>query len=1201
MPIPPSQIRALFSKPVDRPINGVIKADQDDAASVWQELEEYVVTKELDRHLRGFFTAFLNASDNLGDPRILGLIGVWISGFFGSGKSHFLKILSYLLENRQITYNGQTRRALDFFDGKIQDAMLAGDIKRAVTGDTEVILFNIDSKADSGSGRDVILRVFLKVFNEKRGYSGDHPHVADMERRLDGLGKLADFKAAFHAVAGVAWDAERDGYSFYLDEMVQALADALGKSPEGARGWLDKAEADFAALLTVENFAGWVREYLDSRGPAHRLVFLVDEIGQFIGQDTHLMLSLQTITENLGTACGGRAWVVVTSQEDIDAVLGEVRASKANDFSKIQGRFKTRLSLSSGNVDEVIQKRLLAKTDAARAELTALYRASADILKHQLSFSHVGMTFKPYADAQDFANVYPFAPYQFQLVQKIFEAIRRHGVTGLHLARGERSMLDAFQSAAVQLGAESVGVLVPMDRFYPAIESFLEGVVKSTIDHAEGNDKLEPFDARLLKTLFLIRYVDEIRGNVDNLVTLFVDRIDADRLALRRQIEASLLRLERETLIGRNGEDFFFLTNEERDISREIKDVDLSPAEETKLLAELIFEDVLKGLRKHRFPGNNKDFGLTRLCDLHPHGSRTDGDLVLSVITPLADDYAIYDETRCLLNSAAEGGQLLLRLDDDKRLAREIRAFIQTDKYVSRKNDGTASPTTLRILRERQEENRERRQRLVLQLEQLCREAAVFAVGQPLQPKGASAAMAIADALNYLVRNSFNKLGYLTHLSANPQAEIRAVLSASDSDDLGFSLEAGQGNQQAITELAQYADLMSQASRQMVLEDLVQERFGRRPYGWPEWEVVLLVARLVRRGDLSLVMDGDVLALDKAHEALSSPSKWRRISLVKRKVVDSGQLQQARQLAKDVFATLAPDGEDALDAHLREQLGRWRGDLSQYQTLAATGHYPGGQSIADALGVINKLLAETRSVGLIEQFLTRKADLLDLSDDIHELRNFYDTQRPSWDKLRQARTRFQPNRGWLEQDASAAAALQRIQVILQAPAPYGMIKEAAGLIQQIEQFNDGMIAEHRARVLPEVDKQLAKVQVELDDAKADNDLRNQCLYPLHQLKERIESQTSLAHIAQAESLAVDLADQAFARIEVAFKTQPKTPRDGINDRPSKPYLKPRRVIMPSSLAPAGYLETQADIDRYLDKLRSALEKAIAAGDRIEIR
>lgn len=1196
-------IKDLFTKAVNRPINGVIKADQDDAASVWQELDEYVVTRELDIHFRRFFGAFLDALDHAGDPHILGLIGVWISGFFGSGKSHFLKILSYLLENREISYQGQTRRAIDFFDGKIQDAMLAGDIKRAVNTATDVILFNIDSKADSGGGRDAILRVFLKVFNEKRGYSGDHPHLADMERRLDEMGKLADFTAAFHAVAGIPWEQERDGYSFYLDAIEQALADALGMSPAGARAWLDKAEADFNALLTVENFAKWVKAYLDRRGPQHRIVFLVDEVGQFIGQDTHLMLSLQTIVENLGTACGGRAWVVVTSQEDIDAIIGEVRASKANDFSKIQGRFKTRLSLSSGNVDEVIQKRLLAKTEAARAALAALYAGSADILKNQLSFSHVGMTFKPYADAQDFANVYPFAPYQFQLVQKVFEAIRRHGVTGLHLARGERSMLDAFQSAAVQLADAKTGVLVPLYRFYPAIESFLEGIVKATIDHAEGNDKLDPFDVRVLKTLFLIRYVDEIRGNVDNLVTLFVDRIDADRLALRRRIEASVQRLEKETLVGRNGEDFFFLTNEERDISREIKDVDLSPAEETKFLAELIFEDVLKGQRKHRFPDNNKDFGLTRLCDLHPHGSRTDGDLVLSLITPLADDYGLYDEARCILTSAAEGGALVIRLDDDRTLAREVRTHIQTDKYIGRKSDGTAAYTTQRILRERYEENRERRQRLVRQLEQLCKEAACYAAGQPLQLKGGSAATAIAEGLNYLVRNSFNKLGYLTHLSANPQAEIKAVLSATDVDDLGFSLEAGQGNAQAITELVQYLELATSANRQLVLEDLVQDRFGRRPYGWPEWEVVLLLARLARRGDLSLVMDGGILALDKVFDALTSPSKWRRLLVVKRKTLDGAKLQEARHLAKDVFGNLPPDGEDALDAHLREQLGRWRGDLGQYRTLADTGNYPGAQPIADALGVINKLLAETESFGLIARFLERKDDLRDLSDDIHELRNFYEHQRQTWDKLRQAEARFQPNRHWLDQEGGAARALTRIQEILGAPAPYGLVKEAAGLIQTIEQVNQALIAQHRDQTRPVIAAQLDKVQAELEDAQAAGDLRNQCLYPLQQLKAQVEAQTSLAHIGQAATTAIDLADAAFARIEAALKAQAPVPGGvkDVNDHSRTPYVKRRRVIQAAALTPKPYLETQDDIEAYLTKLRTALEQVIAAGDRIEVR
>ena len=1208
-------VKDLFTKPIDRPINGVIKADQADSESVWQELDEYVITKELDIHFRRFISAFLDAIDNAADPNIVGKVGVWISGFFGSGKSHFLKILSYLLENIAVTRGGETRRAIDFFDGKIQDAMLAGDLKRAVNSDADVILFNIDSKADGSGGRDAILRVFLKVFNEKLGYSGDHPHIAELERRLDAQGKLDAFKAAFRAAADADWALERDGYSFYMDQLLQALSESLGMSRDAAQAWFDRAEDDFSARLTVENFAKWVRAYLDSRGPEHRIVFLVDEIGQFIGQDTHLMLNLQTITENLGTACGGRAWVVVTSQEDIDAVLGEVRASKANDFSKIQGRFKTRLSLSSANVDEVIQRRLLSKTEAARSALADVYRQKADILKNQLSFSNVGMTFKPYADELDFVSVYPFAPYQFQLVQKIFEAIRRHGVTGLHLARGERSMLDAFQSAGVQIAGADIDVLVPLHRFYPSIESFLEGIVKSTIDNAARNDKLEAFDVLVLKTLFLIRYVDEIRGNVDNLVTLFMDRIDADRLALRQQIEASLQRLEKETLIGRNGEDFFFLTNEERDISREIKDVSLSSAEEAKLLGELIFEDVLKSIRKHRFPDNNKDFGVTRLCDLHPHGTRTDGDLVLSVMTPLADEYALYDDAKCLLQSALEGGQLILRLDDDKTLGRELRTHLQTDKYVARKNDGTASTTTLKILRERQEENRERRRRLVLQLEQLCKEAAYYAVGQPLQPKSGTAAGAVAEALDYLIGNSFNKLGYLTHLSANPQAEIKTVLSATDVDDLGFSLEAGQGNQQALKEVQDYVQLMASTSKPVILGDMVEARFGRRPYGWPEWEVVLLVARLVRRGEISLVMDGATLTVDKVFEAVTSPSKWKRISVVKRQTVDQRQLLQARNLAKDVFGKIAPDGEDELDAFLRERLGAWKEHLDQYKTLADTGDYPGAQAIADARGVIAKLVAEQESFDLIGKFLERKGDLLDLCEDIHELENFYETQRPTWEKLRKAHARFQLNRKWLDKDDQAASALLRMKAILDAPAPYGMIKEVESLIQTVDAVDSALVTKRRAQVIARLDAYIAKVQQELDSAHAAKDLSNQCLYPLQTLKGQVDKQDSIAHINQALQDAIDAADEAFEKIEAASKSKPVTPpipphpgpqggggKAGGIDEPQPPvYVKKRRIVRAAQLAPDGYLETQAEVDAYLDKLRRALELAINSNERVEIR
>ena len=185
---------------------------------------------------------------------------------------------------------------------------------------------------------------------------------------------------------------------------------------------------------------------------------------------------------------------------------------KKEDFSKIQGRFYPPLSLSSSNVDEVIQSRLLAKIPDVKDELGTLFQKKGDILKNQLTFKNCGMTFRPFKDGEDFVKNYPFAPYQFQLLQKIFEAIRRAGATGINLAKGERSMLDAFQSAAKAVSVNEIGILVPLYDFYPSIESFLDTSVKKTIDQAETNPSLEPFDVRLLQVLFLIRYVDEMKG-----------------------------------------------------------------------------------------------------------------------------------------------------------------------------------------------------------------------------------------------------------------------------------------------------------------------------------------------------------------------------------------------------------------------------------------------------------------------------------------------------------------------------------------------------------------------------------------------------------------------------------------------------------------------------------------------------------------
>ena len=1200
------KISDLFKKNIARPINGVVKADQLDEESVWQELDEFVVTKELDGHLRKFFERYCEAIDSPKDPDISGKIGVWVSGFFGSGKSHFIKVLSHLLANEEHSLDGKTKRAVDFFDDKIADATILGDIKRAVISDTDVILFNIDSKASSSTGRDAILAVFLKVLNEKLGYSPDHAHIAHMERYLDDKGKYNEFQNVYRTLTSTDWKNERDAYEFNRDEVIEALSKTLGQSQETCEKWVDTGESNFS--LTIENFTKWTKEYLDKKGRDHRLIFLVDEVGQFIGSDTALMLNLQTITEQLGTSCNGRAWVVVTSQEDIDAVLGEMRTARENDFSKIQGRFKTRLSLSSANVDEVIQERLLRKHDSVAPDLVKLYQEKGDILKNQLSFRDVGTTYKNFKEADDFVHTYPFAPYQFKLLQRIFESIRKAGATGLHLAQGERSLLDAFQHAAKTVSDQEVGVLVPVYMFYPSIESFLDTTVKRTIDHAKENESLEPFDIHVLQVLFLIRYVDEMKGNVDNLVTLCLNEIDADRLALKKKIEESLARLEKDSLVSRSGDLYYFLTNEERDINQEIKKEIISSADEAKLLGDIIFLDVLKDQKKHRYSATKKDIPFNRVCDQHPIGRNTDGAMAYSVVSPLDDDFGQYSDQKCILSSSGDSGKALVRLDDKEALGRELKTYLRTDKYIRTKDDSTSPPTTRRIHKDLAAENQQRRNLLANLLSDMLVEASYFVAGEKLEINASGPITAMEEALEYLVENTFTKLSYLKFLNDNPVKEINAILKSDDTAQHTLQMDLPENNPQALEEVRRYVDLASGRDKEIVMYDMCFGRFSDRPYGWPEPETAILLVRLYAAGEILFMRGGDAIKHDDLYSALSETKNWRKITVVQKVTAKIEDVKKARELGKEVFHEMGPESEEGLYDFLRKKLTHQQSCLKRYAELANDGRYPGKQTITDSLATIKALLAVDESNRFLERFNENKSELLQLSDDFHDLEHFFESQKPTWDKLLKAEQQFSLNQRQLEQNEDAKKALDRIKVIRSATEPYGMVHEVDPLVTSIQKVNDKLVTEQRAKSLEVIEAQIAAIRQELKAAGDDTTLSSSCLKPLESLKSQVTGQTSLAHITQAETDAVNLKDSAITKIgqfitQQAAKKADQVAEDGPNkggDKP-KPKFKQPKVIHPKTLTIKTYLETQADIDEFLTTLRTQLESAIANDERIEIR
>ncbi len=1211
-------IEQIFEKRLDRNINGVVKAEQTDDASAWIELDEYVITRELEGHLRHFFESYVPAT---GPERIRmeNKIGVWVSGFFGSGKSHFIKILSYLLSNRKVSHNGTERNAYSFFEDKIKDALFLADINKAVHHPTEVILFNIDSRANVDDKEDAILKVFLKVFNERVGYCADFPHIAHLERELAKRGQYDAFKTAFSTITGSSWEKERDSYYFISDEMAEALSQATGQSVDASRQWVEQLDKNFP--LDINNFCQWVKEWLDENGK--NILFMVDEVGQFIGKNTQMMLKLQTITENLGVICGGRAWVIVTSQADINAAIGGMSSRDGQDFSKIQGRFSTRLQLSSSNTSEVIQKRLLVKTDAAKPALAKLWQEKGDILRNQLAFDPTTTaSLRPYTSEEEFIDNYPFVPWHYQILQKVFESIRTKGAAGKQLAMGERSQLEAFQTAAQQIAPQGLDSLVPFWRFYAAIESFLEPAVSRTITQACQNGILDEFDGNLLKTLFLIRYVDVLKSTLDNLVTLSIDKIDADKVDLRRRVETSLNKLEREMLIARVEDKYVFLTNEEKEIENEIRNVEVDFSAINKKLASIIFDDILKN-RKYRYPANKQDFDISRFLNGHPLDGAMLNDLVVKILTPKDPTYTFYNSDAACRPYTSEGdGCILIRLPDEGRTWTDIDLVVQTEKFL--KDNAGQRPEQASLLSEKARENSVREKMLRVQLESLIAEADVWAIGERLPKKSSTPSSIVDEACRYVIENTFAKLKMLKPFNGDIAREIHALLTVENDTELDLG-ELEESNPEAMREVESWVSMNIEYNKPVYLRDVLNH-FARRPYGWPEEEVKLLVARLARKGKFSFSQQNNNIERKQVWELFNNSRRHSELRLHKIRRHDESQIRKAAQTMAEIAQQPFSEREEpALVEHIRQVFDDWKQELNVFRAKAEGGNNPGKEEIESGLHLLNSILSEKEDFALIEKVTSQANELLDFSEDREDLVDFYRKQFATWQKLGAALNgSFKSNRSALEKDAVAVKALGELESIWQMQEPYKHLNRITPLIEQVQNVNHQLVEQHRQHALERIDARIEESRQRLKEAHATSELQNSVLLPMQKARKRAEVSQSIPEILaeQQETMALqtdaekkinqwidELRKKQEAQLRAASEAKHAAESQQTYVVVEKPVIQPvpkktHLVNVASEMRKATggeVLETAEQVEKALDKLRSKLLAAIEAGDRIRLQ
>ena len=1159
------RLETIYKSNINRDINGVIKVAQNDERSMKQELEEYIITKELRRHFNTFFNNYEKSITSPTDK-----IGVWISGFFGSGKSHFLKMLSYLLSNKSVA----GKPSVAYFADKFDDPMMYSQLEHCTRIPTDTILFNIDSKSPLNKDKTAILRVFAKVFYEHCGFYGDDLKVAKLEQFISKSGKMDEFKSNFEELNGDEWTNARDAFAFFEDDIVEALINTLGMSETAARNWFNGTEN---AEMSIEQLVREIREYVESRGKDYRLLFMIDEVGQYIGSDSDLMLNLQTIVEEIGTNCDGRVWVMVTSQEAIDSIT----KISGDDFSKIQGRFNTRLSLSSSSVDEVIKKRILAKNENAENMLRLSYDKNSAVMKNLFTFNGAVLDLKGYSGEYDFVETYPFVPYQFRLMQNVLAQIRKHGNSGKHLSGGERSMLSGFQEAAQAINEKDENALVPFSLFYNTVHTFLESTIRRVIDRcqtaADNGNGIEKYDVEVLKLLYLIRYVDDIKANVDNITTLMVEDIRADKIVMRRNVQESLDRLIRENYVARNGDTYTFLTDDEQDIARDIRRTDVDSATIVQSIAQTLFGEIYQS-KKFRYE-NKYDFSFDQIVDETVIGQLT-GAIRMRFLTVASDLYSA-GEPMLIMKSQLENEAIIL-LSDSYPYFEELENAMKIRKYIKSRNVAQLPEAIQNIIRGRQQEASAHEKRAREYLSDAILNAKIYVSGELIQSKHSSVKDKLDSAMILLVENVYTKLSYVKKNYDN-DADIVSILNSPQ--QLGIVGTVSLNNE-ALEEVEQYLAMQYAKMLPTSMGD-IQKRFSGIPYGWREIDIAALIATLMADGKINVQYMGNVIRGDdhRITDYLRRRTEVDKTIIKRRVAIADSLMKKSREFLREYFGVMdIPADEDSLISYV---LSGFNDTKQKLQNLLDTEYvyakYPDRSVVEEGIKLCDAVLSQKKdNTSLLTKMVATQDDLLDNMEDMQSVWAFFKNQKPIFDSAVKCINKMMAEKEYLQAEEDAMRKVYSIQRIIESDKPYKRISELPTLMQEVKEAYDSLLELKKSEVISEVQAAMG----EIHQAATKSEQKDIMTKADNALVEKREAAKTAETLTELDAMKIQIANIRSQYLRALM----------IEDKPNVKTANLSR----SAVCHTAKLENEADVDEYLARVKERLIEALEGNDALHI-
>lgn len=1018
-------VKDIFVKNIERDIQSVVKVF-DNKENEFVEIEEYVVTEEIFSFIKKFVDGYRNTILNKNDG-----IGFWISGFFGSGKSHFLKILYYILKNINLNVLIKNNPCLKNIEN---DLFEISKISK------DVILFNIDSK---NRKNDSILDIFVNQFNFMRGYSKEYGFICEFEEQLVKEDLFYSFKAQFLRLSNHIWEDVRDEFYFYKDDVVKALSVVKNFDEERSEKYFSDVEKNYK--MNIEKFSQKVKDYIDEKGENHNVVFMIDEVSQFISGDVNKILNLQTIVEELSNKCNGKAFVIVTSHVDILSMTND----KKYDFSKIQGRFSNKFYLSSVNIDEVLGKRLLLKKDSSIERLRKVYEDREFFIKNNLKFDLISDFDASSMDKDEFVFTYPFLSYQINLLRDVIYFMTKNNVISDDVSKGERSLINFFQKILIDFKDFDLNNVVPFYMFYEPISDYIDHNHQYIFSILKDYKILNSFDINILKILFLIKYVPNIVPIIDTISSLMILDL-REKGNIKRDINDSLKKLVNEGFVNNDGDKFYFLSKVERDINYKIIRTSIEVNEIKEFLCDEIFNK-LWSISKIKYQ-NKVSFSINKILDEINYKTSSKNLIGVKILTTNYDENFNIDSIRII--SSIENN-VIVYLNDDKNLVEEINLYLKLEKFL-KYNKTNFKDKFNEILENKEIEIKNRLDRIRVLICDSIKNSYVFVNGEKLNTNFSDAKDIFKNSINQLIFCRFNKFTYVNRCVSS-FGELIDIFN--DEDKLNENVRL---NSLFLNELMNFIN----ESNILKFSEIIFH-FRNIPYGFNKVDIVF--------GILYLLKIGKVLCnfnFDEIISMINTKSFENKIEIKRINDISQKDFNFYKRMFSEMF------NKKYLFNNFQDFLNECKNDLENLKLkvldikviLNKNELYPGKVIVEKLDRIIDDLISsDSNKFG---EILNNNEDIIENFEKFEVIYNFYKSvQFDIFNKGIKIFEIFKRDKNFIEDEKLLEIYLS-VEKILKSETPYRNISKLKVYINDFLNLHREMIEVNLKYVIDFIDKEI---------------------------------------------------------------------------------------------------------------------------------